>query len=50
MESVIEGIELEYKDDYLTIYNSGLFDEDWYAKKYLNSSEEINPIIHFLKA
>ena len=49
MESVIEGIELEYKDDYLTIYNSGLFDEDWYAKKYLNSSEEINPIIHFLK-
>ena len=37
------------KVDYQIIKESGFFDENFYIKNYLNESEDVNPIVHFLK-
>lgn len=43
---IMDKIDFE---EYATIHNSGLFNKEWYIKKYLeNSSFDIDPIYHYL--
>lgn len=44
----MSNIFKKYKKDYCVIEHSGLFDEEWYSYKYLDNSQSVDSLLHFL--